>query len=468
MTGPAGGTGAPGRDPDPGRAAPPIDTGAAEQVVVALPTTGGLKGKTLSAEAFHEHAAHGGFALAAYLVATDADMTPDPYFPSLGEGTGDLRAIPDPDAVYHPSWLESTALVLADAVDPADGTPVPHAPRTILRRQIDRLAADHGLTARLGVETEAYAYRVTARQAHRTGYTGLDQQLAGSFNGDYALDHEGPMRNLLATFARVLKDSRIPLETVKTEAGFGQLEVTYPPTAPLPACDRHQVVKLAARAVAEQVGMSVSFMAFPHAGQSPSGLHLHLSLTDPDGAAVFAADGDGGGGNALSERARHILAGCLEFLPEVALLYAPTHNSYKRYGQPFTTSALTWGHDNRSAALRITGHGANRRIEMRLAGADADAHLAAAALLAAVRHGLDHRLPLTDEPIAGLATVPSPARALPTSLAESAARFDQSALARKAFGDDVVAHYVHAATLDVAALRNHVTDWEMNHGFSRA
>lgn len=440
--------------PDDGAAA--SGGGGVHTLVVALPTPIGLKGKAFSAAAAPGVLEHG-CELSAYLLATDTDMTAETGYPWLGRATGDLTARPDRAALFTAAWLPDTDLVLADAYEP-DGRPIEHAPRQVLRTQLERLAA-HGIRATLGIEAEAVAYHGTRRDAHAAGYAGLESLLAGDTNGDYALEYPGPLGALLRRLAEDLAASGLPVHAVKTESVPGQIEITFDPGDPLVSCDRHAVYKHAARVIAEQEGMTLSWMAKPHAGRNGNGCHLHLSLTDAEGAPVF------GPGPRPGPVGSRVLAGCTALLGDAAPLYAPTVNSYRRYlPDNFAPLEVTWGLDDRLTALRLTGHGADRRIECRLPGADASPYLAAAALIAAVVHGLEHDLPLPEPGPAG----GSPAARLPQGPVEAADRMLASPALRKAFGDQVLEHYAHASRMEAAALREDVGPAEQRRGLARA
>jgi glutamine synthetase len=178
---------------------------------------------------------------------------------------------------------------------------------------------------------------------------------------------------------------------------------------------------------------------------------------------VFAdPDADHG----MSELFRHFVAGQLATLRELTLFYAPNINSYKRFVDgSFAPTAVAWGMDNRTCALRVVGHGAGMRMECRAPGGDVNQYLAVAALIAGGLHGIDRQLALP-EPLSGNA-YKSDADRLPTTLAEAAERFEGSAVARDAFGDDVVAHYLNNARVELDAYNAVVTDWERVRGFER-
>jgi glutamine synthetase len=193
--------------------------------------------------------------------------------------------------------------------------------------------------------------------------------------------------------------------------------------------------------------------------------HIHLSLRATNGSAIFADEGQPHG---MSQTFASLVAGQLATLRELTMFYAPNINSYKRFAdRSFAPTAVAWGLDNRTCALRIVGHGDNIRVECRVPGGDVNQYLAVAALIAGGLHGIEHGLQLP-EPITGDAyQTAGDAERLPGTLAEAAALFEASDVAREAFGDNVVSHYVNNAHVEVAAFNTAVTDWERVRGFER-
>jgi glutamine synthetase len=426
-------------------------------VLLAVPDMQGrLKGKRHDARHFLGHLAGDGAEMCAYVLATDHDMHPLPGYAltSWDDGYGDMRIVPDPGTLRVLPWVPGAALLLADPVGP-DGTPVPVAPRQVLRHQLDRLAAA-GYTALAGVETEFMLYKGTYAEHAANGFR--DLRPAADVNLDYALDHDLVNEGFFDALATGLAGAGLPVEAVKTEAGLGQVEVTFPYGDPLAACDGHTVFKHAARRYAERAGLSATFMAAPATGLA-NGLHLHISLYRQDGAPVLPERGP-------RELA---LAGLLDALPGLAPLYAPYPNSYKRFTvDSFAPTRLTWGTDNRTCAIRVTGHGDNTHIEVRVPGADANPYLALSAALAALTHGLTTPgLPLPPA-FTGNAYLAEDAPAIPATLDAALDAFRASQQAREALGDEVHAHYAHYAALEAAADRATVTDADLRRGFTRA
>ncbi|MFE2751830.1 glutamine synthetase, partial [Actinosynnema sp. NPDC059335] len=165
-------------------------------------------------------------------------------------------------------------------------------------------------------------------------------------------------------------------------------------------------------------------------------------------------------------RPPHFRAGQRAALRELTYFLAPNVNSYKRFAPgSFAPTAVAWGRDNRTCALRVVGHGQSLRFENRVPGADVNPYLAVAALIAAGLHGLDNELPLEEEFVGNAYGSDKPT--VPATLRDAASLLAKSELAREAFGQDVVEHYLNAARVELAAFDSSVTDWERIRGFER-
>lgn len=445
-----------------------VERGEIATVQLALPDMyGTLRGRTLDAGFFLDHAEDGLDGIA-YLLATDLAMRPVPGLALTGwaDGFPDARLRPDLSTLRPAGWQPGSAVALADMVG-FDGAPVSVSPRQILRRQIARLA-EHGLTASLGVESECAAYSAGYEQARAGGYRNLEP-LAGHDTA-FALTHEQPRLDVfLRELAEVLAASGLPLEALKIDGSHGQIETTFRHADPLAAADHHVLYKAAVKALGARAGIAVTFMAKPFTDADGASCHLHLSAAGQDGRGLFELE-DGRPGKAAAQA----IAGCLAVLGEFAPFYAPAVNSYKRYrAYSWAPGQLDYGIDNRTCALRLTGHGPDSRVECRLPGADANPYLAAAALIAAVLHGIENSLELETAPVTGnayqyAAENPRLSNPLPANLAEAADRFGRGAAARAAFGDDVVDHYAQLARHEALQHDVNVTDLERANGFYRA
>lgn len=437
-------------------AAREIDT-----VIVAFPDMQGrLTGKRVSARLFVEEVAAHGAECCNYLLAVDVDMnTVDGYAMSSWEtGYGDMVMTPDFATLRVLPWLPGTALVMAD-LSFTDGRPVAVAPRNILRTQLDRLAA-RGLNAFVGTELEFMVFDDTFRDAWKSGYRNLTP--ASDYNVDYAMHASTRMEPLLRDIRLGMEGAGMYCEGVKGECNLGQQEIAFRYDDALVTCDNHTIYKNGSKEIADQHGKSLTFMAKFDEREGNS-CHIHISLRGADGAAVLA---DEDGPHGMSALFRSFVAGQLATLRELALFYAPNINSYKRFADgSFAPTAVAWGMDNRTCALRVVGHGHGMRVECRAPGGDVNQYLAVAALIAGGLHGVDQGLELEDACTGNAYT--AGAQRLPRTLAESAALFERSEVARDAFGDDVVAHYLNNAHVELAAFNAAVTDWERVRNFER-
>jgi glutamine synthetase len=438
-----------------------VDDGTIDTVVVALTDMQGrLQGKRCHARYFLDEVVGHGTEACNYLLAVDVDMhTVDGYAMSSWErGYGDFVLRPDLSTLRRTPWNEGTALVLCD-LEWEDGSPVVASPRQVLRRQLDRLAA-MGLVAMVGTELELIVFKDTYEQAWVQRYSGL--QPANQFNVDYSLTGTARIEGLLRRIRNDMTGAGLVVESAKGECNLGQHEIAFKYTDALGTADHHVVYKTGAKEIAAHEGMSLTFMAKFDEREGNS-CHIHLSLRDAgDGAPAFAADGPDG----MSDLMRSFLAGQLACLSELTLLLAPNVNSYKRFVPgSFAPTTIAWGHDNRTCALRVVGHGPSLRFENRVPGGDVNPYLAIAALVAAGLHGVEQGLAL--EPALEGNAYTSGRPTVPTSLAEARSRFAESPVARAAFGDEVVDHYAHAAQVELDAFAAAVTDWERIRGFER-
>lgn len=438
-----------------------VADGHVDTVIVAFTDMQGrLVGKRVSARLFLEDVAAHGAECCNYLLAVDVEMnTVDGYAMSSWErGYGDMAMIPDFTTLRIAPWLEATALVTAD-LQWLDGTPVEASPRRILQRQLERLA-ERGLTAHVGTELEFIVFDDTYRDAWRKGYRDLTP--ASDYNIDYALLASTRMEPLLRDIRNAMDGAGMYCEGVKGECNFGQQEIAFRYDTALTTCDNHSIYKNGAKEIADRHGKSLTYMAKFDEREGNS-CHIHISLRGEGGSAVFS---DPDAPHGMSRLFRHFLAGQLAAMRELTLFSAPNVNSYKRYvAGSFAPTAIAWGLDNRTCALRVVGHGHGMRVENRVPGGDVNQYLAVAALIAAGLHGIEQELEPEDL-FVGNAYESDVAR-VPATLRESADLFAGSAVAREAFGDEVVEHYLNNARVELAAFDAAVTDWERVRGFER-
>jgi glutamine synthetase len=436
-----------------------MELGEIDTIILAMTDMQGrLQGKRLHAKYFFDEVLRHGSEACNYLLAVDVEMTPvDGYAMSGWEhGYGDFALVPDMSTLRPIPWLPGTALVLADVMW-LDGTPVVQSPRQVLRRQIDRLT-ERGLTAFVGTELEFVVYRDTYEQAFAKRYKEL--RPANDYNVDYSLLGTTRVEPLLRDIRLGMAAAGLEPESAKGECNLGQHEIAFRYTDALRTADQHAIYKHGAKEIAGAHGMSLTFMAKPNQREGNS-CHIHFSLRTAEHEPVMAA------GDQLSALGEQVLAGLLATTSEFSVLYAPNINSYKRF-QPgsFAPTALRWGRDNRTCALRLVGHDLSLRVEHRVPGGDVNPYLAIAGLIAGALHGIDNALEL--EPVfTGNAYVDSAATRVPHTLRDALSLWEGSTLAREAFGVETVDHYAHAAQVEISAFDAAVTDWELVRGFER-
>ena len=437
-----------------------IDSGEIDTVVVAFPDAQGrLVGKRVAARFWRDEVLPHGAEACNYLLSVDVDMnTVDGYAMSSWEkGYGDMLLLPDLDTLRRVPWQEGTALVMADLAW-EDRAAVVQSPRGILNAQRARLAND-GLSAYVGTELEFIVFDDSFRDAWAKGYTGLTAST--DYNVDYNLLATTRLEPLLREIRRGMDGAGMYCEGVKGECNDGQQEIAFRYAEALETADNHTIYKNGAKEIADRHGKSLTFMAKFDQREGNS-CHIHLSVRGEDGEPVMAGDGQYG----FSPFMEHWIAGILATLREFTLLYAPTINSYKRYAKgSFAPTGVAWGIDNRTCALRVVGHGSSLRVENRVPGGDVNPYLAISAIIAGGLHGVQQQLPLP-APLTGNAYAAG-VDTLPTTLREAAKLFSESTVARAAFGDDVVEHYLNQARIEVEAFDAAVTDWERVRGFER-
>jgi glutamine synthetase len=438
-----------------------VNNGSVDTVLLALTDMQGrLQGKRLHGRYFMDEVVKGGSEGCSYLLAVDVDMnTVDGYaMSSWSSGYGDFVMRPDFRTLRPVPWQPGTAMVLAD-LETVGGEAVYASPRQILQRQLDRLN-EHGLSAYAGTELEFVLFRDSYEAAFSKNYRDLVP--ANQYNVDYSLLGTARVEPLLRRIRNEMYGAGLVPESAKGECNFGQHEIAFRYADALTCADNHVIYKNGAKEIAAQEGMSLTFMAKPNEREGNS-CHIHFSLRGTDGKSAMLGDGPGH----LSSTGQRVLAGLLATMREFSLLFAPNINSYKRY-QPgsFAPTALRWGVDNRTCALRMAGHGQGMRVENRVPGGDVNPYLAIAALVAGALHGIQNELELEDE-FVGNAYGDADAPRVPGTLREARDLWASSGIAEAAFGAETRDHYTNMAAVELAAFDAAVTDWELQRGFER-
>jgi glutamine synthetase len=439
-----------------------------ETIITAFPDMyGRLLGKRIAGPFFVNEVIEHGVHTCNYLLACDMEMEPMPgyRFASWEQGYGDIHCRPDWDTLRRATWLDKTAIVFCDVFDEDTGDVVEIAPRTVLKRQMDRARAA-GFLPMGGAELEMFIFQETYESAQQKGFQGL--QPFGGYIEDYHILQGTRAEPLIGAIRHHLDRSGVPVEFSKGEWGKGQHEINVRYADFLEMSDRSMIFKQVCKEIAMQQDLAVTFMAKWHEDAAGNSLHLHSSLWNLDGSrSLFSGEKkDSGLPTGASDLFFWYLGGLMAHAREVSLFFAPSVNSYKRYqAGSFAPTGIAWAYDNRTAGFRIVGHDNSLRVECRIPGADANPYLAFAATLAAGLDGIEHRI----EPPPAFAGDVYAADVLrvPTSLNEAIGEFERSEFVRRAFGNEVVEHYLHFARTEQRLFDQVVTTWERARFFER-
>lgn len=374
----------------------------------------------------------------------------DPIFP---DSDPDVRLVPDLATLKRSPWASAPRYLAVHDAYEMDGSLCEFAPRSVLKNVVARYAKQ-GLTPVVAPEIEFYLTAAMTDPAQPlaspTGQGGRPEvgQSAFSLN---ALNELAPFWD---AFHAAIDGLGIRADTWLHEVGENQYEINLLHGDPVAVADQAFLFKTAAREIALQHGLNAVFMAKPVAGQAGSSMHLHQSVVDAQGRNIFSnADGS------ASEVFFHYIGGLQTCTPDLMLIYAPTVNSYRRYvaGSQAPTN-VQWGHDNRTAGLRVPVSGpAARRVENRLAGADANPYLAIAATLAAGLAGMEERL-APSEPVNGNGY--HQARSLPRTFDTALDQMAHSGYAPRLLGERFVRGFLAVKTLEHDHFLREITAWE--------
>jgi len=441
-----------------------VENGAIDTVLVALvDMQGRLMGKRFHARHFLDsgweetHCCN-------YLLATDLEMaTPDGYAATSWEkGYGDYVMKPDLSTLRPVSWLDGTAMVLCDVLDHHTHAPVPHSPRAILKRQVERLAA-MGYEAMMATELEFFLFAQSYDEIRKGGFRDL-QPISG-YNEDYHLFQTTKEEAVMRRVRNGLYDAGVPVENTKGEAETGQEELNIRYEGALLCADHHSIAKHAIKEIAWAEGRAASFLPKWHQDKVGSASHVHVSLWQ-DGANAFFDPDRPYGKSALMDA---FVAGLIAYAPDYTFFLAPYVNSYKRFTKgTFAPTKTIWSVDNRTAGFRLCGEDTKAvRVECRIGGSDLNPYLAQAAMIAAGIRGIEEVLELAP-PHVGDVYGAAEAAEIPGTLRDATVSLRNSAMLRAAMGDDVIDHYTRCAEWEQEEFDRVVTDWEIARGFERA
>ena len=400
-----------------------------------------------------------------YLLAIDMEMEPLPdyKYASWETGYGDFRLIPDMATLRIVPWIEKTAMVICDVADEETGEPVEVAPRQILKRQVER-AREAGYTFKGGSELEFYLFKDTYEEAAQKRYQEL--RPSSTYIMDYHMLQTTKDEWLIRQIRNDMVGAGIPIEFSKGEFGRGQHEINITYADALETADRHALYKHGVKEIAALRGAAITFMAKWSMAEAGSSCHVHSSVWSEDGSESLMWDDQDP--HHMSETFRHSLGGLMSTAREMAWMFAPFVNSYKRYQLgSWAPTAVVWSRDNRTAGFRIVGEHTSLRGENRLPGADMNPYLGYAATIAGGLHGIQNKVE-SPEMFVGNAYEAKDVTRLPASLHEAIDEFAASTVAREAFGDFVFDHLLNTARQEQIIFDNTVvTDWELERYFER-
>jgi glutamine synthetase len=400
-----------------------------------------------------------------YLLAIDMEMEPLPgyQYASWETGYGDFRMIPDLSTLRWVPWLEKTAMVICDIADEETGEPVEVAPRQILKRQVER-AAQAGHVMKTGSELEFYLFKDSYEDLAQRMYR--DARPSSSYIMDYHMLQTTKDEWIVRQIRNGMIGAGIPVEFSKGEFGKGQQEINITYSDALSNADHHVIYKNGVKEICAANGVAATFMAKWTMAEAGSSCHLHASVWNADGSESLMWDEDAP--HHMSTTYRHFMGGLMSTAREMAWMYAPFVNSYKRYQLgSWAPTAIVWSRDNRTCGFRTVGHRTGSRVENRIPGADANPYLAFAATIASGLHGIQNAVEPPEE-FHGNAYEAKDVPRVPTALHEAIDAFEGSEVARKAFGDFVFEHLLNTARQEQVIFDNTaVTDWELARYFER-
>jgi glutamine synthetase len=431
-----------------------------EEVECLVPDMAGVaRGKILPAHKFLKGMTSEGLRIPEdVFVQTVNGEYPDDYADVVSAATRDVYLVPDPNTIRIVPWYdEPTAQVICDAHHFDDGEEVQIASRHILKRIIKLYEAE-GWRPIVAPELEFFLVDVNTDPDYPLippiGRSGRRETSRQAYGVD-AVNEFDPIFEEVYDFCEA---QEIDIDTLTHEGGAAQMEMNFNHGDPLVLADQAFMFKRTVREAGLRHKVYATFMAKPMQGEPGSSMHVHQSLLDAkSGRNLFSTRT--GKDTALF---RNHIAGLQRYLPTVMPMLAPNVNSYRRlmpnYDAPINTH---WGYDNRTVGLRVpNSEPAARRVENRLAGADANPYLAIAASLAAGYLGMKQKLK-PRQPIEGSAY--RLARTLPRTLYDALERFNSTRALKPVFGEMFIDAVSMVKAEELNAYQQVISSWEREH-----
>ena len=361
-------------------------------------------------------------------------------------GYGDQLLFPDPDSAAVVPWADRTARLICDARW-YDGTPLAATPRHVFRRAVEK-AREMGFEPLMGSEFEFYLLTADTHEPLFEGY-----QIFNTVRNDYV----PTIRRIVQEMPKVGVD----VITANCEYAGSQWEINFAPGRGLAGPDQAFTFKNGVKEIAKQDGYLATFMSKPFAASAGSGCHTHLSLLHADsGENAFADEGDPDG---MNDTCRSFIAGLLTYARAIDAVIAPTVNCLRRRRRhTFSPTNVSWGHEDRSALVRVKGGSpASKHIEYRAPSALSNPYLVGAALIQAGLRGVEDKLSAPEPSKPGIPAEEDDAlEKLPLDLAESLDVLEAEPATRDFFGDEFITAYTRMRRYELSRLADHVSDWE--------
>ena len=439
-----------------------IDHPAAKVKVAVTDIDGILRGKVVHRDKFVSML-DSGFGFCSVVFGWDAVDTAYDNGKFTGWHTGypDTEAYLDLNTYRKIPWEDGLPFFLGDFT-PEEGPGLAICPRSLLKK-VKKQTVEAGYTPLFSQEFEWFNFAETPESLEEKSFTGIRPLTPGMFG--YSLLRSSMNSPYFNDLFDLMLEFNVPLEGLHTETGPGVYEAAILYGDILESADRAVLFKNGAKEIAYQHGIMPSFMAKWSSALPGCSGHVHQSLWDGEQSTNLFYDEQADG--RMSSLMRSYVAGQLHCLPHILPMFAPTVNSYKRLTEgAWAPTTTTWGHDNRTTALRVLAGGKkSTRLETRVPGSDVNPYLAMAACLASGLYGIRHELALEQSPTTGSGYDDEEASPLPSDLHAATQAMKTSEVAEELFGADFVDHFVRTREWEWRQFSGAVTDWETKRYF---
>ncbi len=376
-------------------------------------------------------------------------------------GYGDEDAFVDFNTFRTKPWEGNTPFFIADFCAKSSSD-FPECPRGLLKK-VKAEAEVMGFAPMFSQEFEWFNFKETTASLYEKKFQELQPLTGGMFG--YSLLRLSENSDFFHDVFDFMSAFDIPLEGLHTETGPGVTEAAIEYSDILEAADRAILFKSSVKEIAMKHNIIASFMAKQNSTLPGCSGHIHQSLWNLEKSANLFYDKNSKDG--MSDLMHSFLAGQLHCLPEILPMFAPTINSYKRLVEgAWAPTTVTWGHDNRTTALRVLTTSAKAtRIEHRVVGSDTNPYLAMSACLASGLYGIKHGLTLNAKATKGNGYRDTSNGILPTNLREASEAMKNSKVAKEIFGEAFVDHFTRTREWEWRKFSAEVTDWETKRYF---